>query len=187
MFRMTRHPGQTTEPNLCLRPARPADLAPYLGLLDDADQWLASRNLTRWGSGSVRDFAPYFAESIEAGEVYLAYLDDDLAGTLRLLPKDSIAWPEIEKNDAFYVYNLVVRRTWAGQRLGRRILDWAECRTASMSRNFLRLDCFAGNSILRRYYADAGFQDRGAIDAEYPPPIGVLRLQRFEKRVRPSD
>lgn len=41
----------------------------------------------------------------------------------------------------------------------------------------------ADNRYLRGYYVQAGFEERGEIEATFPDPVGPLRLQRYEKRV----
>ena len=105
------------------------------------------------------------------------------AGTLRLLLREPIVWPDITDDDAVYVYNLAVRREWADRQLGRQLLDWVDDRALSLGRTRVRLDCFADNAFLGGYYTQAGFEDRGAIDAPFPAPIGTLRLQRYEKRL----
>jgi hypothetical protein len=46
------------------------------------------------------------------------------------------------------------------------------------------LDCVTSNDFLRAYYTRAGFEERGEIEARFPPPVGALRLQRHEKQVR---
>lgn len=168
--------------DLRIVPAAPGDLPHYLDFLEEIEGWLETRGGGEWESGMFRDSRYYFAESIERGEVHLAFIGGQMAGTLRLLLRDAVVWPEIIENDGVYVYNLAVGRKWSGQRLGRRMLEWAERRTSAMGRNYLRLDCFANNDFLRGYYEDAGFVDRGEVDAQYPAPIGTLRLRRFEKR-----
>jgi GNAT superfamily N-acetyltransferase len=80
------------------------------------------------------------------------------------------------------VYNLAVRRAWAGQGVGRQLLQWAERKAAEAGRRYLRLDCVPTNAFLRQYYEDAGFTARGEIDAVYPV-IGVMHLRRYEKTV----
>jgi ribosomal protein S18 acetylase RimI-like enzyme len=97
--------------------------------------------------------------------------------------RDPIVWPEVIEDDAVYVYNLAVSRRWAGQGLGYRMLGWAEDQVKRLGRTYLRLDHFAHNEFLRRYYQDVGFIDRGEIMAEYPSPVGTLRLRRYEKPV----
>jgi ribosomal protein S18 acetylase RimI-like enzyme len=81
------------------------------------------------------------------------------------------------------VYNLAIRRNWANQQLGSRLLEWASHRALVLGRKCVRLDCVAENTFLRDYYTRAGFTDRGEIDAKFPAPIGTLRLRRFEKQI----
>ena len=76
---------------------------------------------------------------------------------------------------------LVIQRSWGGRSLGKQLLLWAEQQAAMVRRTFLRLDCFANNQVLRKYYENGGFEDRGEVAAQYP--FGTLCLQRYEKRV----
>jgi hypothetical protein len=39
------------------------------------------------------------------------------------------------------------------------------------------------NLFLREYYRNAGFTERGEIDARFPEPIGTWRLLRYEKQI----
>jgi ribosomal protein S18 acetylase RimI-like enzyme len=164
--------------------AQPADLPRYLDLLEELADWLHSRGIDQWPRGRARNGHAYYAASIEKKEVHLAFAGDELAGALRLLMRDPIVWPEFAEGDAVYVYNLAVRRAWAGHGLGRQLLDWAEQQAAALGRRSVRLDCFPGNAFLRRYYEDAGFTEHGEVDAIYPEPVGLMPLRRYEKQVR---
>jgi ribosomal protein S18 acetylase RimI-like enzyme len=163
--------------------AQPDDLPRYLNLLEEAAVWLEARGITQWPAGQFQLSSGYYAASIARAEVHLVFAHEDLAGTLRLLPEDPVVWPEIDVEDAFYVYNLALAPGWVRRGLGRRLLTWAEVRTASLRRQYVRLDAMADNQVLRRYYNEAGYVERGEVDAPYPAPIGTLRLRRFEKRV----
>lgn len=163
--------------------AQPDDLGLYIDLLEEVADWLALRGIKQWRPGSFRLSVDYYAESIKQGEVQLVFCGEALVGTFRLLLREPIVWPEVVEDDAVYVYNLAVRRTWADQRLGRRLLEWASHRASSLGRKYVRLDCVADNAFLRDYYTRAGFADRGEIDAQFPAPVGTLRLRRYEKRV----
>jgi len=165
---------------LTITPANPDDLTRYIDLLEETAEWLNSRGFGPLASGTYRQSTDYFSRSIVRREVYLAFIDDWLAGTLRLLAEDRTVWPEAN-DDALYVHDLVVRRAWGGRGLGRQLLAWAEQQTVTAEKRYLRLDCFADNRILRKYYEDVGFTGRGEVDARYP--FGTLRLQRYEKHV----
>ena len=168
---------------LTLVRARPRDIGPYIDLLEAIAEWLTARGVRQYSPGSFRDTRSYFATSIERGEVHWACFDSVRLGAVRLLSEDRMVWPDVRRGEAIYVNNLVVQRGWGHRGVGLRILEWVERDARAKGRLFLRLDCVADNQFLRRYYADAGFMDRGEIEARYPHPFGAMRLQRFEKRV----
>jgi ribosomal protein S18 acetylase RimI-like enzyme len=163
--------------------AQAEDVGRYIDLLEEVADWLAQRGLNQWRPGSFRLSANYYSESIRRGEVQLAFCGDALVGTLRLLLREPIVWPEVAEDDAVYVYNFAIRREWANQQLGSRVLEWASHRALALGRRCVRLDCVAENTFLRDYYTRAGFMDRGEIDAEFTAPIGTLRLRRYEKQI----
>ena len=163
--------------------AQPEELERYIDLLEEVAAWLDTRGIKQWPVGRFRLTADYYAESIGRREVQLMFLGNELVGTLRLLLREPIVWPDVVEDDAVYVFNLAVRRPWADRRFGHRLLAWAEGRAASLARRYVRLDCLVDNDFLRRYYEKAGFEERGEIDAQFPEPVGTLRLRRYEKRV----
>lgn len=165
-------------------PAQADDLDRYIDLLEEVADWLSKRGITQWRPGSFRQSTVFYADSIAQGEVQLAFTGEELAGTLRLLLREPIVWPDITADDAVYVYSLAVRRRWADQQLGRRLLDWAGQQAVELGRRWVRLDCMADNIFLRNYYAQAGFMDRGEVDAAFPAPIGTLRSRRYERFVQ---
>lgn len=169
---------------LHLAKARQSDLIPYIDLLEATAEWLAKRGVWQYTPGAFRATRPYFGESIKRGEVHWAYIGDARVGAVRLLKEDSIVWPDVRPGEAIYVNSLVVDRDWGNRGLGLRILERAKQEARALGKIFVRLDCVASNEFLRRYYADAGFSDRGEIEAQYPDPVGTIRLQRYEERLR---
>lgn len=163
--------------------AQDSDLRRYIDLLEEVAEWLEARGIKQWRPGNFRLSADYYAESIRLEEVQLALVGDELVGTLRLLLREPVVWPEIVEDDAVYVYNLAVKRAWADQHVGGRMLDWAADRAASLGRAWVRLDCVSDNGFLHHYYMRAGFEERGEMEAPFPAPVGTLRLRRYEKRV----
>jgi ribosomal protein S18 acetylase RimI-like enzyme len=163
--------------------AEHGDLERYIDALEELADWLEVRGIRQWPRGGFRRSSKYYADSIARREVQLAFVNDELAGTLRLLMNDPIVWPEFIEADAVYIYNLAVRRAWTGRAIGGRLLDWAERRAATLGRGFVRLDCMPDNAFLRAYYERKGFMARGEVDARYPDPVGLLRLHRYEKAV----
>ena len=163
--------------------AQDGDLDRFIDLMEELADWLEARGINQWRPGTFRLSTDFYAASIKQGEVQLAFLDEVLVGALRLLLREPIVWPDVIGDDAVYVYNLAVRRAWARQQFGRRMLEWTAGRAASLGRSYVRLDCMSDNGFLREYYRRAGFAERGEIDARFPEPIGTLRLLRFEKQI----
>src|SRR5437660_12503368 len=104
--------------DLCIVSAQESDLGQYIDLLEEIAAWLEARGIKQWRSGSFCLSSSYYAESIRQGEVHLAFVGGELVGTLRLLLQDPSVWPEVIEDDAVYVHNLAVKRTWGGQGLG---------------------------------------------------------------------
>jgi ribosomal protein S18 acetylase RimI-like enzyme len=164
-------------------PARESDLDRYIDHLEEIADWLEARRVRQWPRGSFRGSRDYYAESIRRHEVLLAFLGDEFVGSFRLLLREPIVWPDVAADDAVYVFNLAVKRSRAGHDLGGQMLAWAADRARSLRKAYVRLDCMADNPYMAGYYARAGFEERGDVDAPYSPPVGVLRLKRFEKRL----
>jgi len=155
--------------------AKPEDLAKIFTLREEARAWLADNGIEQW---KIPYSSTLIAQAIERGEAYLAYLGEDLIGTIRLQWSDETLWGKTEDN-AGYVHNLVVSRRFAGQGLGREMLKWAEKTAAKAGKRFLRLDCAANNEKLCNYYQRAGFRLRGIRTFE----IEEFTARLFEKRL----
>jgi len=144
-----------------IAPAQPAEVDTVLSILEEAAAWLHARGIVeQWPLTFSHEFE---AEHVAAREVYLARLGEQAVGTLMLLWSDSRVWGDLP-DDAGYVHGLAIRRAVAGQGLGRRMLAWAEIMILAAGRRYLRLDCWAENAALCRYYERAGFSSRGRIE-----------------------
>lgn len=152
------------------------DFEQVASLLEEARAWLHARGIQQWVTPYPRELV---AQEIERGEVYLAYIDGELAGTLTLQWSDEETWGKVA-DDAGYVHRLVTRRKFAARGLGLRLLRWAEETAASGGKKFLRLDCWAGNAVLCCYYESAGFQSRGVRQIRH------WQIHLFEKALMPA-
>src|ERR1043165_8070660 len=92
------------------------DLQTYIDILEEVRDWLEARGLTSQPKGIHQDSSDCYFESINSGEVFFAWLGDDIVGSFRLLNHDEIVWPEAP-SDALYLHSLVVRRQWSGMQI----------------------------------------------------------------------
>lgn len=153
--------------------ARPSEVEVICAILEEAARWLSARGIDQWPASFDR--APV-AAGIERGEVYLAIVDGQPAGTVRLQAADPSVWGD-DANDALYVHRLAVRPTYRGHGLGLALLQWAEGVALGRGKTYLRLDCMLENDGLRRYYLAAGFRECGMVAG----PTWSARL--FEKQL----
>lgn len=155
------------------RRATDADADTVRTLWVGAAQRLQARGIAQWRAD---DFTPaWVAQRIAGGEVWVGEIDGTPVGVLRLLDADPTIWPDDVHGEALYLHSLAADRDCVGA--GAMLLAFAEAETRRQGRAFLRLDCWAGNERLIRYYRDAGFE-----------PCGVHReadweVLRFEKSV----
>ena len=135
--------------------AQRADIDRVLEILEEASRWLTLKGLeTQWHPSPT--FRQRILENIERGEVYVAKDLKATAGTITLQWSDKKFWGDLPLN-AGYVHKLAIKRSYSGQSLGLRMLQWAETKARAEGKTHLRLDCLASNKTIREYYEKAGF------------------------------
>jgi GNAT superfamily N-acetyltransferase len=138
-------------------PAQPADVAKLLAFREEAAAWLTQLGSDQWRR-------PYPADrllaTIEAGTVFMAVDGPTTAATITLTPEaEEGLWTEDELSEpSRFVNKLTVARTYAGQDLGGRLLNWAGGRAYREGAKWLRLDAWTTNEALQRYYLRQGFE-----------------------------
>jgi GNAT superfamily N-acetyltransferase len=156
---------------MMIRPARPDEVDVVLDVLADAASWLRKRGVEQWPERFDPDWV---MPAIERGETWLAELDGEVVGTLVVQWEDPLFWAGYP-DDAGYLHRLAVSRH--GDRLGARLLRWAEQHATGNRKAFMRLDCVASNESLRAYYERAGYEHVADVT------VGPYTQARYEKRV----
>ena len=168
-----------------------AELDAVLLTLTSASSWLHSIGITeQWPASFVDDpvWADRFGTWIDERRVYIGFdAARGMLGCFRLMDSDEHIWVD-EPGSALYLHSLAVWRFAAGWGVAQTMLDWALRHAARRGVDELRLDCWAGNERLRRYYLEAGFEFRG--EARIPEDADQLGANReywvvkFAKKVR---
>jgi GNAT superfamily N-acetyltransferase len=142
-----------------VRRAAAEDVDEIVRVLSEAAAWLLGRGIRQWPDPFSR---VRVSAVVARGDFYLASSGGETVATLALMWSDSTFWGE-RPPDGGYVHALAVRRAHAGRGVGASLLDWAGEQVAGAGREYLRLDCLAGNAELRRYYERHGFELRGEV------------------------
>ncbi|MFD3508018.1 GNAT family N-acetyltransferase [Nocardia sp. NPDC058666] len=156
--------------DLSFRLAADTDLATLVRLRDDAAHWMLAHGITgQWQPGQLSE--DHFRKAMAQGEVWVAEVGGRVVGAWELWWDDEDAWGS-QPPVAGYVHRLMVDRSVAEPGTGRLLLEAAERRVAAVGRNFVRLDCLAGNVPLNAYYSNLGYRVVGH-KAGKPQPGGV--------------
>lgn len=141
---------------LAFTQAQSSDLETVIDILEEAARWLASREIPQWLPGEFIANRERYVERVARGEFWLAWRDDEAVGTVALAWAYPLLWPEAP-DDAGYVAKLAVRRHVAGRGVASALLRHADVIAGQQGKRFLRLDCWAGNEALLRFYPKEGF------------------------------
>jgi ribosomal protein S18 acetylase RimI-like enzyme len=167
--------------------ARADDVEELLRLLDGIAAWLQSIGMRyQWPASFTANEAwvKSYRGWVDAGMVFLTRRAGEIVGTFRLTETDAWAWPEGDDEGVFYLHTLGVRRDASKSGLGGEMLRWAGDEARRRGKRQLRLDCDTENGRLKRYYRDAGFEERGEQEIRSVPGLYVSRgyvVMRFAK------
>jgi ribosomal protein S18 acetylase RimI-like enzyme len=172
---MSVHPFERSGPaSLKVRAANVGDLSTVVDILSEASLWERAHGIADpWPNPFP---AERVAPGLDAGEVFLAFLDERPAVATVNLSWDDLRFWGTQPPIAGYIHRLAVRPSHAGRSIGRSLIEWAARRIEEHARPLVRLDCLAANSRLCRYYTDLGFEPRGVVT------VGDLLCAKFERR-----
>lgn len=152
-----------------------------LDVLDDAASWLAERGVEQWPA-SFRDPLPTdiprdrveeLRRYARIGQLWVLRdrgFTDQAVGTIVIThwPDLDFAhhWPggHTDLFDARYLARMAVRRSVAGQNIGRMLIGYAAWVASNIGVSKLRLDCSKTNTKLHDYYRQQGFTHVGTVD-----------------------
>ncbi len=140
---------------MTLRRASASDLSAIRDLRVQAAHWLLERGIAQWDPESFTD--DHTRADFEEHRLYVLCDGAAPVGTFRLQTSDPAFWPEASPGEALYLHCLVVARERAGEGIGTLLLHEAGKIAATEGYVSLRLDCWAKNIWLRRYYESQGF------------------------------
>jgi ribosomal protein S18 acetylase RimI-like enzyme len=141
---------------LTFRLAKPDDVEPVYQRYCDVCWWLHNvRSITnQWEGEPAKE---EIQEMVASGELYLAMLQDEVAGAFKLNERDH-HWDD--DGTALYVHAFAVNRKFKGQGIGQAMLNWAGDEARRRGKRYVRLDCMNENALLKQYYIRAGLDLR---------------------------
>lgn len=172
--------------NVCVRPATRADVEGVSKLYEDVITRLEmTRNYPHWLRGTYPTHDDAMG-AYGAGELYVAMVDCDLAGTmvLRHTPEDGYSqasWSSPDDYDrTIVVFTLAVAPTFLGRGVALALLGYAEGHARAEDDLAVRLDVAADNEPACRLYEKAGFSYVDTVSLGYEE-YGLPWFRLYEK------
>jgi orotate phosphoribosyltransferase/GNAT superfamily N-acetyltransferase len=120
------------------------------------------------------------ADDVSNGLFYVAECDGEIAGTIKFQLEDKLFWPDVSQAESAYFHRLAVRRRFAGGVVSVAMMGWAVERARSLGRRYLRLDCEASRTRLRKVYEEFGFRHHS------DRHVGPYFVSRYEYEIEPN-
>ncbi|AEJ61914.1 GCN5-related N-acetyltransferase [Spirochaeta thermophila DSM 6578] len=133
--------------------ARDSDLHRIADLLDGVSSFLLEKGIPQWRSPTDR---AVLLDEIRAGEVHAVRRGDRILATFSIRRR-KYYWPPDEtdfRDGAVYLYRFALGKKWFGKGLGSEVLERIEEFLFDQGVEEIRLDCWAGNEILRAFYSE---------------------------------
>ncbi len=175
---------------LTLRRATERDHGVIIRLIDEAAEWLRTKNTDQWAQPwpSKEDRSTRIRRDLRAGKTSIAWdRDGGPVATLTADSDDSPIWPkEAQHVRAVYVCRVVVSRSHSGLGIGAALLDWAGLRALQRyGAHWIRIDVWTTNRALHGYYRTQGFEFYGFCEAVDSYPAAAL-FQKPTGSIRPA-
>lgn len=170
---------QTSLGVIDIAPAKADELPSVVEILDKAALWLIAKGIAQWQSPVPMGLQTLIKNEIMHGHVFLARLSGESRpiAALRFYQRISKLWGD-DTQAAGYVYSLALDPEFTGRRIGEALIEWAKDYARTRNCTTLRLDCWAPNMRLRRYYERLGFAYCGTVnDNGYPLALYQTSLE----------
>ncbi|KAK3839028.1 MAG: hypothetical protein J3R72DRAFT_447991 [Linnemannia gamsii] len=196
-----------------IRNTRPEEVDEFIDILETAAEWLMNNNIKQWPPGMFRNPTSRASMLIGIANKHYYTIDyhypnnngesngtttkTEIAGLFVTNfddPFDKLLWKEYlteqrgDWKDALYLHRLVLKAPYKGVGLTSKIVEFVEGKVKESGRHYLRMDCLANNTRLRRFYGEkcrgAGKGGLNQLPTVWNPDL-ELEFARFELQVVP--
>lgn len=128
--------------------------------------------------------AKLISEEIAEGRQYKILVDGTVAAIFAVTYSDPQIWPSKDDEAAVYIHRIVTHPNFRGYGFVKVIIDWAKAYSKTKPLDFIRMDTWADNERLLKYYTGCGFNHVGNIKIEpnsgLPKHYEGITLNLFE-------
>lgn len=96
-------------------------------------------------------------QDIDNKNQYKVVIQNAMTIVFSVCYSDIVIWRTMDQNDSVYLHRIVVNPESKGKKLFSLVLEWAVRHAKQMNRHTVRMDTWASNSKLIKYYESFGF------------------------------
>ncbi|MGK4567459.1 GNAT family N-acetyltransferase [Flavobacterium sp. 3HN19-14] len=134
-------------------PAVDDDLPTIYNLFEQAIQFLKVNNYIGWKSYDKA----FIKSDIRHGLLFKVTCGKEICCIFSICYSDELIWREREAGDAIYLHRIVLNRSFTGEKLFGKVLEWAILFAKSRKLKHIRMDTWANNEKIIAYYKSYGF------------------------------
>jgi ribosomal protein S18 acetylase RimI-like enzyme len=140
--------------SLTIRNTQSSDLPLIFHLFDQSIQYQEKHGYPVWKNYDQNAIK----KDIEAGNQYKILVNDRIAIVFSVAYSDKIIWRAMDTGESVYLHRIVVNPEFKGQKLFGAIVDWAVQHCKEMGLKSIRMDTWAANANIIKYYKSFGFR-----------------------------
>lgn len=133
--------------------AKKNDLDTICRLFEEAIVFQKANNYTGWNNYD----RAYLQADIEKGLLFKIISEEGILCIFCICYRDELIWRAMEKGDALYLHRIVLNRRFKGEKVFRKVLDWALHHAGEKQLEYIRMDTWASNKKIINYYKSYGF------------------------------
>lgn len=130
------------------------DLDTICMLFEEAISFQKTNHYTGWNNYDRN----YLLADIEKGLLFKIIQEESIICTFCICYSDELIWREMEKGNALYLHRIVLNRQYKGEKVFKKVLDWAISHACEKKLDLIRMDTWASNGKIISYYESYGFR-----------------------------
>jgi ribosomal protein S18 acetylase RimI-like enzyme len=133
--------------------ANKEDLSLICHLFEEAIAFQKANGYIGWQSYDRE----YLKSDIEKGLLFNVMKDNNVIGIFCICFSDVLIWRVKERGDALYLHRIVLDQRFKGEKVFKRVHDWATNFAKASGLKYIRMDTWANNSKIIAYYESYGY------------------------------
>ncbi len=138
-------------------------------LFDEAIKYQQRNHYPAWPTYDQK----FLLSDIENKKQFKIVQDDQISCIFSICYSDRIIWRGRDDKRALYLHRIVTNPVFKGNELFKEVLSWAKMHAVEKGLDFIRMDTWADNPSIIKYYKQFGFDVVGNLTTPHSHELSV--------------